>query len=256
MKIDTEAIAHCLNQSLTFDGIIAKVSVKNDCLKIALDSVAVTKKDQLLPIIMREIANFKLTSIKTVKIYGKQIKTFDPNWYHNFDLQPENNYECSQSNKSENYSNTSIYDVKIPKRKVSQAEFKQALRKCSKMANPAYKISIRYAKEIELVIKNLNSNIEAISHEILKIKCSEQFQFATKLEQIQLDIQKLSEDSLEDLVISLNQKRKHLKNFTVSLFGRTKAGKSTLRETLTRGNGGTIGKGSQRTTRDVKEYSS
>jgi hypothetical protein len=255
MKIDTEAIAHRLNQSLTFDGIIAKVSVKNDCLKIALDSVAVTKKDQLLPIIMREIANFKLTSIKTVKIYGKQIKTFDPNWYHNFDLQPENNYECSQSNKSKNYKNTSNYEVKIPKKKVSQAEFEEALKNCSKIANSAYNLSIRYAKKIEIAIKNLNSNIEAISHEILKIKGSEQFQFATKLEQIQLDIQKLSEDSLEDLVISLNQKRKHLENFTVALFGRTKAGKSTLRETLTRGSGSTIGKGSQRTTRDVTEYS-
>ncbi|MFN5241934.1 MAG: GTPase, partial [Aphanizomenon sp.] len=246
MKIDLEAIAHHLNQSLTFDGIIAKVSVKNDSLKIVLESVAVTKKDQLLPVIMREIAHFKLTSIKTVKIYGKQIKTFDPNWYHNFDLQPENNYECSQSNKSENYKNTSNYEVKIPKRKVSQAEFEEALKNCSKTANSAYNLSIRYAKKIEIVITQLNSDIEAVSHEILKIKGSEQFQF---------NIKNISEDSLEDLVISLDKKRKHLKNFTVSLFGRTKAGKSTLRETLTSGNGSTIGKGLQRTTRDVKEYS-
>lgn len=231
MKIDTEAIAHCLNQSLTFDGIIAKVSVKNDCLKIALESVAVTKKDQLLPVIMREIANFKLTSIKTVKIYGKQIKTFDPNWYHNFDLQPENNYKCSQS------------------------EFKEALKNCSKTANSAYNRSIRYAKKIEIVITQLNSDIEAVSHEILKLKGSEQFQFTETLKQIQFDVKNISEDSLEDLVISLDKKRKHLKDFTVALFGRTKAGKSTLRETLTRGNGSTIGKGSQRTTRDVKEYS-
>jgi small GTP-binding protein len=255
MKIDTEAIAHCLNQSLTFDGIIAKVSVKNDCLKIALDSVAVTKKDQLLPIIMREIAHFKLTSIKTVKIYGKQIKTFDPNWYHNFDLQPDNNYECSQSNKSENYSNTSNYEVKTPQRKVSQSEFKEALKNCSKTANSAYNLSIRYAKKIEIVIIQLNSDIEAVSHEILKFKGSEQFQFTETLKQIQFDVKNISEDSLEDLVISLDKKRKHLKDFTVALFGRTKAGKSTLRETLTRGNGSTIGKGSQRTTRDVKEYS-
>ena len=254
MKIDTEAIAHRLNQSLTFDGIIAKVSVKNDCLKIALDSVAVTKKDQLLPIIMREIANFKLTSIKTVKIYGKQIKTFDPNWYHNFDLQPENNYECSQSNKSKNYKNTSNYEVKIPKRKVSQAEFEEELKKCSKMANSAYDISIRYAKKIEIVITQLNSDIEAVSHEILKFKGSEQLKVTETLKQIQFDVKNISEDSLEDLVISLDKKRKHLKDFTVALFGRTKAGKSTLRETLTRGNGSTIGKGSQRTTRDIKEY--
>lgn len=255
MKIDTEAIAHRLNQALTFDGIIAKVSVKNDCLKIALESVAVTKKDQLLPVIMREIANFKLTSIKTVKIYGKQIKTFDPNWYHNFDLYPQNNYDYSQSNKSKNNRNTSNDQVEIPKGKVSQTEFEEALRKCSETANSAYNRSSIYARKIESAIKKLNSYIIAINYEILSKKGADKFQFATTLKQIQSDIKTLSEDSLEDLVISLDKKRKHLKDFTVALFGRTKAGKSTLRETLTRGNGSTIGKGSQRTTRDVKEYS-
>jgi tRNA U34 5-carboxymethylaminomethyl modifying GTPase MnmE/TrmE len=255
MNIDLEAIAHRLNQSLTFDGIIAKVSVKNDCLKIALESVAVTKKDQLLPIIMREIAHFKLTSIKTVKIYGKQIKTFDPIWYHDFDLYSQNNYDYSQSNKSKNNTNTSNYQVEIPKGKVSQVEFEEALRKCSEIANSAYNRSSIYARKIESAIKKLNSYIIAINHEILNKKGADKFQFATTLKQIQSDIKTLSEDSLEDLVISLDKKRKHLKNFTVALFGRTKAGKSTLRETLTRGNGSTIGKGSQRTTRDVKEYS-
>jgi tRNA U34 5-carboxymethylaminomethyl modifying GTPase MnmE/TrmE len=255
MKIDLEAIAHHLNQSLTFDGIIAKVSVKNDSLKIVLESVAVTKKDQLLPVIMREIAHFKLTSIKTVKIYGKQIKTFDPIWYHDFDLYSQNNYDYSQSNKSENYSNTSNYEVKIPKRKVSEAEFKEALKKCSETANSAYKLSIRYAEKIEIVITRLNSYIIKINDEILNKKGADKFQFATTLKQIQLDIKTLSEDSVKDLVNSLDKKREHLKDFTVALFGRTKAGKSTLRETLTRGNGSTIGKGSQRTTRDVKEYS-
>ena len=255
MKIDLEAIAHHLNQSLTFDGIIAKVSVKNDSLKIVLESVSVTKKDQLLPIIMREIAHFKLTSIKTVKIYGKQIKNFDPIWYHDFDLYSQNNYDYSQSNKSENYSNTSNYQVEIPKGKVSQVEFEEALRKCSEIANSAYNRSSIYARKIESAIKKLNSYIIAINHEILNKKGADKFQFATTLKQIQLDIKTLSEDSVKDLVNSLDKKREHLKDFTVALFGRTKAGKSTLRETLTRGNGSTIGKGSQRTTRDVKEYS-
>jgi len=255
MQINPDDIAHSLNQSLTFDGIIAKVSVKNDCLKIALESVAVTKKDQLLPVIMREIAHLNLTPIKSVKIYGKQIKTFDPNWYHSFDLFPKNNYNYSQSNKYENHGNTSNYQVEIPKVKVSQAEFEEALKNCSKTAKSTYNLSIRYTKKIEIVITQLNNDLEAVSHEILKIKGSEQFQFAETLKKIQSDIKKISEDSLEDLVISLDKKRKQLKNFTVALFGRTKAGKSTLRETLTRGNGSTIGKGSQRTTRDVTEYS-
>lgn len=44
-------------------------------------------------------------------------------------------------------------------------------------------------------------------------------------------------------------------SFSITLFGRTMAGKSTLMEILTHGNGTSIGKGAQRTTRDVRTYS-
>ena len=53
---------------------------------------------------------------------------------------------------------------------------------------------------------------------------------------------------------ALAKKKKRLEKFAVTLFGRTMAGKSTIREALTHGDGGTIGKGAQRMTRDVKEY--
>jgi len=43
-------------------------------------------------------------------------------------------------------------------------------------------------------------------------------------------------------------------NFTIVLFGRTMAGKSTMMEILTEGNGSSIGKGAQRTTRDIRSY--
>ena len=39
------------------------------------------------------------------------------------------------------------------------------------------------------------------------------------------------------------------------MFGKTKAGKSTIREALTKGNGATIGRGSQSTTLEIHEYS-
>jgi len=42
--------------------------------------------------------------------------------------------------------------------------------------------------------------------------------------------------------------------FTITLFGRTMAGKSTLMEALRGGDGSSIGKGTQRTTLDVREY--
>lgn len=43
-------------------------------------------------------------------------------------------------------------------------------------------------------------------------------------------------------------------SFSITLFGRTMAGKSTMMEILTHGNGQSIGKGAQRTTRDVRIY--
>ncbi|WP_303815824.1 GTPase [Selenomonas ruminantium] len=44
------------------------------------------------------------------------------------------------------------------------------------------------------------------------------------------------------------------KEFTVLVFGRTMVGKSTLMEILTHGEGKSIGNGTQRTTRDVRDY--
>ena len=43
-------------------------------------------------------------------------------------------------------------------------------------------------------------------------------------------------------------------DFSITLFGRTMAGKSTMMEILTHGSGQSIGKGAQRTTRDVRTY--
>lgn len=47
---------------------------------------------------------------------------------------------------------------------------------------------------------------------------------------------------------------KRQKEFSLVVFGRTMAGKSTLMEILTHGDGKSIGKGGQRTTRDVRDY--
>ena len=52
----------------------------------------------------------------------------------------------------------------------------------------------------------------------------------------------------------LEVRRRELDDFSIVLFGRTMAGKSTLMEILTRGDGASIGKGAQRTTRDVRHY--
>ena len=64
---------------------------------------------------------------------------------------------------------------------------------------------------------------------------------------------------LSDAVKSIRQKneqsKQELSKFKIVLFGKTKAGKSTIREALTKGNGATIGRGSQSTTLEIHEYS-
>jgi len=52
----------------------------------------------------------------------------------------------------------------------------------------------------------------------------------------------------------LKNLRGRMKDFSIVVYGRTMAGKSTLMEILTHGNGQSIGKGAQRTTLDVRDY--
>ncbi|HEX8697704.1 MAG TPA: GTPase [Myxococcaceae bacterium] len=75
-----------------------------------------------------------------------------------------------------------------------------------------------------------------------------------RLRELQAKLDATIFSSLAGTRQSLAAKRTRLHQFTVTLFGRTMAGKSTIREALTRGDGSTIGKGAQRTTRDVREY--
>ena len=53
---------------------------------------------------------------------------------------------------------------------------------------------------------------------------------------------------------SLKYKRRQFERFNITLFGKTKAGKSTLMEILTHGDGSHMGRGGQRTTKDVHSY--
>ena len=68
--------------------------------------------------------------------------------------------------------------------------------------------------------------------------------------QITADLHERQKESRE----SLEMRSRQLDGFSIALFGRTNVGKSTLVEILTCGNGASIGKGAQRTTRDVRTY--
>ncbi len=75
-----------------------------------------------------------------------------------------------------------------------------------------------------------------------------------RLQELETKLEMTLSNSLRKAGLALHAKQGALDRFTVTLFGRTMAGKSTIREALTCGDGSTIGKGAQRTTRDVREY--
>jgi len=75
-------------------------------------------------------------------------------------------------------------------------------------------------------------------------------QLRDQLRQVVSELHELQKSSRA----SLDDRREDLDEFSIALFGRTMAGKSTLMEILTNGDGRSIGKGAQRTTRDVRAY--
>ena len=141
-----------------------------------------------------------------------------------------------------------------------QCEFLKALVSCSKTAEDEYKFvkgeldGLRKVREEIACLKQHIHSVqmssingeEKITDETGKgiVETRKQlYDFADRLDgnvvQIAEKVEKLGED---------------LKSFKVVLFGRTKAGKSTVREALTQGAGETIGKGRQSTTKEVKWY--
>lgn len=66
------AIATLINCSLQPKGITAKASISENCLQILLESNQVPDKQALTTFVTRGIANLKIETIKTLRIFGKQ----------------------------------------------------------------------------------------------------------------------------------------------------------------------------------------
>ncbi|USK31516.1 50S ribosome-binding GTPase (plasmid) [Bacillus sp. CMF21] len=129
------------------------------------------------------------------------------------------------------------------------------LKQCSHSAEEAYIKVFSFRNEVLRIIQNLSMALGDKTEDVLNDPNAKNFEFSSILVDMMAKLTHLSEEGFLDLDESLNRKKLTLNHFSISLFGRTKAGKSTIREALTKGSGGTIGKGSQRTTRDIINYS-
>ena len=135
----------------------------------------------------------------------------------------------------------------------SSHNLEAALQRCQNAAQRGYKIAKENLKESAKAIKKVSTNLSEClkNHENGTVNTSgivEQLkkQLVNVISELEL-LQNTSEKSLKE-------RKKKLDKFSITLFGRTMAGKSTLMEVLTQGDGGSIGLGAQRTTRDVRSY--
>ena len=132
-------------------------------------------------------------------------------------------------------------------------KWRQALVECRRAARKGYLIAKdnldKIKHSIDAISADLEQNLSNLKNKRVETAdVADQLQ--QQLKQVVSELYSLHKNSH----ILLEKKRAQLDKFSIALFGRTMSGKSTLMEILINGEGSSIGKGGQRTTRDVRSY--
>jgi len=83
---DVKAIAALTNQRLQASGVVAKVSVKNDCLQVMLEAIEVPNQEQMVALLRSEFQELGVQGINSLRIYGKQSGEDFPDWQEEIKL--------------------------------------------------------------------------------------------------------------------------------------------------------------------------
>ena len=140
-----------------------------------------------------------------------------------------------------------------PFRKIEPNSLEAALKACQAANKQGYSEAFVYLKGLHDSISQATEIISSCIDGMKKYQIND----ASLINNIRTQLQKIQtefKNSYYDTQNNLNIKRKMSDKFNITLFGKTKAGKSTLMEILTHGDGSHMGKGGQRTTRDVRGY--
>ena len=257
-KKDILSLVDFLNSFLRPEKITVQAQRKQDVLEVVIYFENAIDFSKVSRFVIREIRDGRLDSIERVIVYSRY-KNTEKNLLTNLFSLKENNDDINQG-KFE-------IDASIPKTKEKvifknekketqniepDKDIKIALEQCSQAARIAYKVNYKYTQRIEEMLLLFNQELD--NKRINSLYSKKASNFEKVFDDIRAKIDKILDEILNDLRLSLDTKKANLENYTIALFGRTKAGKSTIRETLSHGDGSTIGKGGQRTTREVHEY--
>ena len=136
---------------------------------------------------------------------------------------------------------------------MAEFDLNDVLEECKKSASTGYKIATGQHKTLK---KTLSHAQEEIKNTLMDFQTSSCYvSGATEMLSKQLiDIESSFDNLSFSFTEDLNNLHGNLSKFSITLFGRTMSGKSTLMEILTHGDGKSIGTGAQRTTRDIRTY--
>ena len=129
-------------------------------------------------------------------------------------------------------------------------DIQEALEKCVAYAERGYRLAKAGYDELHDAVLEEEGKLQEAKYEQ---KQSGRIDYGDTLD-AQLQELRASQALEAELRRDLQSLRERQKEFSVVVFGRTMAGKSTLMEILRHGDGASIGKGNQRTTRDVRDY--
>ena len=136
---------------------------------------------------------------------------------------------------------------------MADTDLRDVLTECQKSARAGYKIASAQEKNLRKALGSAERKIQSAKKDFTASPCyapDTADLLETQFLEINSAFNRLSFAFQEDL----NNLRENLSKFSITLFGRTMSGKSTLMEILTEGDGSSIGKGAQRTTLDVRKY--
>lgn len=128
---------------------------------------------------------------------------------------------------------------------------KESLKKCRAASARGMKVAAEQKQAVKDVMDEIAVSSQQLNFSSTTAKVPEAYTaYKENLLSISSDLSAI----YHEMNKGLHDYQDKLEHFTITVYGKTMAGKSTLMEVLTHGNGESIGKGSQRTTRDVREY--
>ena len=135
----------------------------------------------------------------------------------------------------------------------NKSDLNSALARCRQSAVSGYETATAQLGKIEQTLRAAREETER-SVSLLNGKSVYLTDLNRLLSRQIRDICKAFEELSEQPREQLKKLHGSLSSFNITLFGRTMAGKSTLMEVLTHGDGRAIGNGAQRKTRDIRSY--